>query len=633
MPSFTKPTDTAHKIQLESHLIYALWMYKRAHAGQEAELEVKTSLVGNGAKIKITCKNENGKKLDKTEGVVFNNFYRGKVLVPENVKPDEMIFFEAELPKHGLKGESNSIPVRPPIQVTQLQWDRKEVKREDIVTLTCQFQSGVEDDDDAIVIIYEHNPNSCDLKVVSIPTVIKDNKIEMQWKFDYQDDTSQIPTDEEMKPYQKNYANPQFYFVVVVDGVKTGENRESGLMKFLDQIKIQVYDESGQPIANPDYKTSMADGNGKKGALDEKGSALLDALAAGPSEIEFTKSSADDTGGSDAESSEDDTSDDDAVSSDDYEIREIVIAEGIQFHESEVDTVGGEESDFSYLEKKLAPDFKVAADRKTAEYVSDVQEVRYKFRIVYSLSDFKTAIETPDIIVVYSGHARLGRGPCLDPYDGSCSMSGDQWEDGTTADNGIFRMGYKYIPIDFDDLREHGYTFKPVPAEWDCPPNEAKDPCSRHPHARRSLSKIKLPDDLQGRVQSGYVDSTNHYWGYGKNLLLHAGWESDARSVYNLQDVDIKCKTFCHFGCSTKVHNWAIVRKTEYKGWVRPEPPTEKLAYFTTGLSDWKTVYWLYFLLKYNEKNSETHFWDSHEDARKRASRKLNAEGAGYQIY
>jgi len=197
MPPYTKPSDTANKIQLESHLIYAIWTVGLAHAGQEAKLEVRTSFVGNGAKIKITCRTEAGKKLDKVEGTIFNNRYTGKVLIPDNCKPDDMIYFEAELPKHGLKQQSNSIPVRPVIKVSKMQWDRQEVNRKDAVTLTCQFQSGVQDDDEATVLIYEHNPNSSDIKVVSIPTVIKDNKIEMLWEFDYQDDTILIATDTE----------------------------------------------------------------------------------------------------------------------------------------------------------------------------------------------------------------------------------------------------------------------------------------------------------------------------------------------------------------------------------------------------------------------------------------------------
>jgi hypothetical protein len=287
MPSFTKPTDTANKIKLESHLIYALWKYKRAHAGQEAELEVKTSLVGNGATIKITCKNDSGKKFAKAEGVVFNNKFEGPILIPENVKPDDMLFFEAELPKHGLKGESNSIPARPAIKVTKLQWDRKEVKRKDIVTLTCQFQSGVEDDDEAVVLIYEHNPNSCDIKVVSIPATIKDNKVEMKWEFDYQDSTEQIATHVDLTPYEKTYRNPEFYFMVVVDGVRAGANKESGLMTFKDTFSLAVKDELGNPLANEQFRIDLADGSQMTGTLDSEGKATLPQIPAGAFEITF----------------------------------------------------------------------------------------------------------------------------------------------------------------------------------------------------------------------------------------------------------------------------------------------------------------------------------------------------------
>ncbi len=287
MPTFTKQSDAVQKIQVESHLIYAIWSHARAHAGQEAAVEVRTSFVGEGARIKITCYTEKGKKLDKVDGTVLNNRYKGNVMIPDNVKPDDMIYFEAELPKHGLKGESNLIPVRPAIQVTSIKWDRKEVKREDIVTMTCQFQSGVEDGDEATVIIYEHNPNSCDFKVVSIPTTIKSNKIEMQWEFDYQDPTDQIPTDGEMKPYQKNYANPQFFFMVLVDGIRIGERRESGLMKFKDWVEVALKDEEGNACPKAQGSFTLPDGAKKDFTLDEKGTIRLDDVAPGEIAVVF----------------------------------------------------------------------------------------------------------------------------------------------------------------------------------------------------------------------------------------------------------------------------------------------------------------------------------------------------------
>jgi hypothetical protein len=286
MPTYTKPTDTAHKIKLESHLIYALWSHKCAHAGQEAGFEVKTSLVGNGAKIEITCKNESGKKLEKVDGVIFNNKISGSVLIPEKVKPDDMLFFEAKLPKHGLKGESNSIPARPPITVTKMQWDRTEVNRKDTVKMTCQFTNGVEDGDDAEILIYEHNPNSCDIKVVSIRTVINDNKIEVEWEFDYQDDTVQIPTEDDMNPYQKNYINPQFYFVVVVDGIKIGENMESGLMKFKDWVDFKLRC-GGKDWEGTKCVLTLPDGKTEEIALDKDGKIRKEDVPPGPYKISF----------------------------------------------------------------------------------------------------------------------------------------------------------------------------------------------------------------------------------------------------------------------------------------------------------------------------------------------------------
>lgn len=285
--TFTKSSDAHHKIKLESNLIYALWSFKQAHAGQEATFEVRTSLVGNGAKIKATCWTEGGKKLDKIEATMSNNKFTGTLLIPEKCKPDELIYFDVEMPKHGLKDESNSIPVRPVIKVSKMQWDRKEVKRKDVVTLTCQFESGVEDGDEATVVIYEHNPNSCDLKVVAIPTVIKANKVEIQWEFDYQDCTSLIATHAEMQPYNKNYHNPDFFFVVVVDGVRIGENRECGLMKFKDFVEFILQSEAGATLPNHDVNLVFADGSQQNAKSDENGLVSFINISAGELTVEI----------------------------------------------------------------------------------------------------------------------------------------------------------------------------------------------------------------------------------------------------------------------------------------------------------------------------------------------------------
>ncbi len=363
------------------------------------------------------------------------------------------------------------------------------------------------------------------------------------------------------------------------------------------------------------------------------------------------------------------------------EVREIVIAEGVQFHESDIaahnnmlqaysdkldadpaayktdpvlkslakNTWGTDAqraqqiknriarakqySDILFLEEKLSPDFKVSGDRKAAEYINYDQGVHYKFRLVYSLSDYKKALETPELIVVYSGHARYGRGPCFDQYAKECNMTGEQWEEGTHKDNGIFRMGYPFVPVEIEDLEHHKYTCRPIPVELPKPPNEAQHPMSRHPEARRTLLPIKIKPELAGQVKAGFTSPSDSYWGYGATIVLNAGWDGAARSIHNLNDVNLGCRTFCHFGCSSKIHLWQLLRRLEYKGWARPKPPTEQLAYFTTATSDWRTVYWLFYLLSYNKPNNDSHFFDSHEYAVRRANQRLSAESAGFQLF
>ena len=291
MPTYTKQSDAVQKIQVESHLIYAIWSQPRAHAEQETGVEVRTSFVGEGAKIKITCYTEKGKKLDKIEGTVLNNRYKGRVVIPDKVKPDDMIYFEAELPKHGLKGESNLIPVRPAIQVTKIELDRQEVKREEVVTngVFKRYWDYVIDicDSAGLASGFGDSANSCDLKVVAIPTTIKDNKVEMQWEFDYQDSTDQIPTDEEMKPYQKKYANPRFYFVVLVDGIRIGEKKESGLLVFKETVEIVYSEETGIPIGDINYLLHLPDGAQRKGTLDDRGYAKEENVIPGKVKVEF----------------------------------------------------------------------------------------------------------------------------------------------------------------------------------------------------------------------------------------------------------------------------------------------------------------------------------------------------------
>jgi hypothetical protein len=248
---------------------------------------VKTLLVGDGAKVKATLYTAKGKKLDKVEGVMTLNRWRGKVVIPDKVKPGDFVYLEVELPKHGLSIESNEIPVRPPIEVSSMKWSKSEVERDEEVTMTCVFTNGVEEGDKVTVIVYEYDNDGYHDKVVTIPTIIKDNKVEIKWKFIYQEDTDDIPTREQLEKYGKSYNPPEYFFVVMVDNIPVGSRQESGLLEFKDRVEIKLVAEPSYPIGNVKYILHLADGNTRKGTLNNNGSAKEVGIAPGPIEVEF----------------------------------------------------------------------------------------------------------------------------------------------------------------------------------------------------------------------------------------------------------------------------------------------------------------------------------------------------------
>jgi hypothetical protein len=276
-------TDKKEKIKLDSQIVFADWLSSIARGGAEAELRVKTVFVAEGSTIEIKGRSSEGKAPDSIKGKVFNDEFVGKLLIPEKVTLGADIWFEAKLPKHGLSMESGTtIPGKPAVLANKICWDRKEVKRGDEVVLTCQFESGVEDGEDASIIIYEHDPNSYDFKVTSFQTTIQNNKVEATWAFDYYDDTAQIPTQDELRPVGKNYAPPQYYFVVVVDGVEIGDKMESGLMVFKEDLSLFLTDEQQNILKDIDCTIMGPDGKEVQAKSDATGMISIKKFPPGP---------------------------------------------------------------------------------------------------------------------------------------------------------------------------------------------------------------------------------------------------------------------------------------------------------------------------------------------------------------
>lgn len=282
----TKPSDQQHKIKMESALIYALWSCARAWAGSEAAFEVRTALVGEGAEIKVKLKNDSGKTLEKKTDKIYANRYRGTISVPDKVKMEDMLYLEVELHKHGLSGESNQIPAGPKIQARSMKWSQKEVKRGDTVKMQAQFID-LPDKTEATVEVLEYDTDGNHDPIVTIPTEINGNHLEVQWEFQYHEDTVEIPTQEELKPYNRNYQHPEYFFVVDIDGTRIGEKQESGLLKFLDFSEFILQSESGDPLPDHELIIHFADGSQQKIKSDKDGLVSFQKIAAGEVNIEI----------------------------------------------------------------------------------------------------------------------------------------------------------------------------------------------------------------------------------------------------------------------------------------------------------------------------------------------------------
>jgi hypothetical protein len=232
------------------------------------------------------------------------------------------------------------------------------------------------------------------------------------------------------------------------------------------------------------------------------------------------------------------------------------------------------------------------------------QGVRFIIKIVEDKDEFVKALLTPGAHVIYSGHARYGRGPCFGSGGGS---RGEAWEEGTGSHpnkDGIFRMGYPFIGIEAEELIEHGYTANLAEAGVSKPKSTDCDPDLR-PHLAELKGRTILEIDPALLPFVRDKDVTKKWWSYGtakKRFLVHcAGWENTLSKPDDIGAITPTCRVLAHLGCSTYKHNYPIVRKL--KAWTREG--NERYAYWTTNLSDFAADhYWLQHLLTFNENNA-----------------------------
>jgi hypothetical protein len=286
MDSFTASVDTKNVFTVESSILSARWLVQAARASASPAFEIRTAFVGDGAPVEVTFYGEDYGKIDTKKDVVYANVFKGMVDMPAKLKNGESVWFEVRLKKHGLLEQSDRIPARGRIDMRRMQWDRQEAGRGMDVKITAEME-GADDGTEADVIVYEYDDDGRHEPVARFSAPVRGQRIEIAWNFQYQYETREIPTENELREYGKHYALPRYFFVVVVDGQRFGENRESGLLNFRDTVETCLKDRMGSAVAGKKFTVTFADGSEKSGSLDSGGLARIEKAVPGPYSIAF----------------------------------------------------------------------------------------------------------------------------------------------------------------------------------------------------------------------------------------------------------------------------------------------------------------------------------------------------------
>lgn len=212
---------------------------------------------------------------------------------------------------------------------------------------------------------------------------------------------------------------------------------------------------------------------------------------------------------------------------------------------------------------------------------NDAVGVTYELRFRNTVDAFREALTTPDVGVIYMGHARNGRGPCFGHADNS---PGEHWNRGDGHNTGIFRMGKKWVGVPAKDIVHNNYRTDKVATlanhylrdhrtvtarsmqdklmrSEDCDRDildhfEAAAANEIAPHPKTLATMDEDASHLVGNVTT--TEPIHYFRGSFHEqpadcFILEAG--SD-----DLTGITVNCRFFAHLGCSSGPHNAALFR-------------------------------------------------------------------------
>jgi hypothetical protein len=287
MPDFQGNTDKEETFKFTSLLLEAGWLDPIGYVNGSASLEVRTLYVAHGSKIKVTVKDKEAKTLETVEGFVYADFFRKKIALTPAHAPG--IFFEVELPDHGLKAVGQKLAVKPAIRVFEPTWKDKatgkavtEIKRGMDLQIEAKTE-GLPDGADASITIRErHGDHEGAHDIISIPVQVKADKLSLLWRFEYPNDTLRFASKGERGRTEEKYAPPKIFF----EAWAHGAGAKGPAADFMDFVVVEVTDSAGNPNPEQKVRVTLPDGTVKELTPDSEGLVKIAATQPGRVDVE-----------------------------------------------------------------------------------------------------------------------------------------------------------------------------------------------------------------------------------------------------------------------------------------------------------------------------------------------------------
>lgn len=247
MPEFNGSADKLETFQLKSRILEVSWLEENGSVGASVGLEVRTLYVAHGAPLSITVKNREGKTLRMIDGVVYADLFRKRIRLEKEAAGG--VFFEVELPKHGLKATGPRLAVGPVVRLYEPSWKSKDGGKADKIKrgmdLLVEVKAeNIPDGADARILFKERVSETLVKDINSVPCTVKDGKISLAWRFEYPRDASLHSSAGAKKKTGEKYHHPKVFFQAWSAGVTVdGPDGE-----FIDSLQVEVKDDKVESV-------------------------------------------------------------------------------------------------------------------------------------------------------------------------------------------------------------------------------------------------------------------------------------------------------------------------------------------------------------------------------------------------